>query len=360
MKPLIKTFLILIILIAFIPLLGKAEEDEAIGTITFIQGACQIKSEDGDYEDAVLDQTVYAKQAIKTLESSEAEIALFDGNVVRVTEDSETVVDSLQIRENRYTNIGLIFGSIKLFVKRFSKDSEEFSVNTATVTAGVRGTEFDVSIREDGEVLINVLEGEIETEYDGEKHTITRGNASTFDLIEARRDFKELVDQATWRKQALDRLRENPALFIRKMLERERVIIARLKQNQARMEQYRKDFVIFLKKAKYLEQNKMYRQERALILQQIEKTRKAIGFFIIARRQLVGIRSLIVLAARIEQRLDPETVKQLPSLLELKREYQKINYVIIKINQADRKLRGVLFLLNRRLDELNRKIESEG
>ncbi|UCB46359.1 MAG: FecR domain-containing protein, partial [Spirochaetota bacterium] len=232
------------------------------------------------------------------------------------------------------------------------------SVNTATVTAGVRGTEFDVSIREDGEVLINVEEGEIETEVDGERHTITRGNASTFSIIEARRDFKGRVDRTKWRQQALDKLRENPALFIKKMLERERLIIARLKQNQTRMEQYRKDFVIFLKKVQYLEQRKMYRQERALIIQQIEKTRKAIGFFIIVRRQLAGIRSFIVIAARLEQRLDPETVKQLPSLQELKREYQRITYVIVKINEADRKLRRVLFMLNRKLDELNRKIEA--
>ncbi|UCB45682.1 MAG: FecR domain-containing protein, partial [Spirochaetota bacterium] len=173
MKPQIRLFLIIILLVVFIPLMVKAEDEEdEVGTITLIQGACQIKSEDGEYKDAILDQKVYSKDTIKTFEGSEAEIMLFDGSVIRITEDSETTLDAWQIRENRYTNIGLIFGSIKLFVKRFSKDTDEFSVNTATVTAGVRGTEFDVSIREDGEVLINVEEGEIETEVDGERHTI--------------------------------------------------------------------------------------------------------------------------------------------------------------------------------------------
>jgi hypothetical protein len=348
--------MVAMLLLLFPPVVKAEEEYDAVGTITYIQGFCQVKNEDGEYKGAKLDQTIYAKQTLKTLGRSEAEVALFDGNVIRITEDSETVIDSLQIRENRYTNIGLLVGSIKLFIKKFSKNSEEFTVDTATVLAGVRGTEFDVSVREDGEVLINVAEGEVETEYDGQKHTITKGNASTFSLIRARRDFKRRIDESTWRDEALDRIRENPAIFVEKMLERERVIIARLKRSQPRMDQYRNDFIIFLKKAQYLEQKKLYRQERALILQEIEKTKKAIGFFIIARRQLIGIRSLIVLSGRIEQELEPETVKQLPSLLELKREYQKVTFIIRKINEADMKLRRVLFVLNRKLDELNKKI----
>jgi len=54
--------------------------------------------------------------------------------------------------------------------------------------------------------------------------------------------------------------------------------------------------------------------------------------------------------------LQPEAAAKLPSLLELRREYRRISFVIAKINEADRKLRGVLYLLNRRLDELNRLI----
>lgn len=358
MKPSILTLFVLLpfLLLSHLPLIGE-DEDEEVGTITFIQGTCQIKFEDGEYKDAVMDQLVNSKDTVKTFENSEAEITLYDENIIRITEDTEITLDNWQVRENRYTNIGLLFGSIKLFVKKFSKDTDEFSVNTATVLAGVRGTEFDVSIREDGEVLINVEDGEIETDVDGERHTITRGNASVFSIVEPRKDFKERIDRTAWRREALDRLRENPALFIRKMLERERMIIVRLKQSQVKMEQYRKDFVVFIKRIQYLEKRGMYHQERALILQQIAKTRRAIGFFIMARRQLAGIRSLIVIASRIEQRLDPETVKQLPSLQELKREYLRITFVIQKINEGDRKLRRVLFILNRKLDDVNRKIE---
>jgi hypothetical protein len=361
MKPLTLAFLILFTSIIIVCLPLSAEDDsEAVGTVTYIQGNCLIKSEYGDYTDAAQGQTVESMDTIKTLEHSEAEITLYDENLIKITEDTEVSIDALQLQENRYTNIGLLFGSIKLYVKRFVKDTEVLSVNTATVTAGVRGTEFDVSIREDGEVLINVEEGEIETEFDGIKHTIKKGNASVFSMVGPREDFKDNVDREAWRKAAMERLQKNPAQFTQKMLERERMIIARLKENQPRMEQYRKDFELFMKKIQDLERREMYRQERILIIRQIEKTRKVIGYFIMTRRQLNGIRSLIVLVARLEQKLPPETVAQLPSLQELKREYQKTTVVIQRISETDRRLRGALFMLNRKLIEVNRKIEEGG
>jgi hypothetical protein len=356
---------LLVILLPFIVLSSsflqaENEECEELGSVTFIEGQCQVKSGDGEYGTAVLDQAVHSSDTVKTLKDSGAEITLLDGNVMKITEDTEVTLDTWQVREESRTNIGLLFGSVKLFVKRFSKDKDEFTVATATVTAGVRGTEFDVSLREDGEVLINVEEGSIETEYDGDTHTIAKGNAAVYNIEGQRKDYKGRVEYTQWRREALERIKENPALFLKRMLARERVIIARLKQNQVRMEQYRKEFAVFLKKAQYLHGRKMYRQERALIIQQIEKTKRVLRFFILARRQLAGIRSLIVLAGRIEKQLDPETARELPSLQELRREYGRITYVITKINEADKKLRQVLFMLNRRLDELNKSIEAGG
>jgi hypothetical protein len=119
------------------------------------------------------------------------------------------------------------------------------------------------------------------------------------------------------------------------------------------MEQFRKDFAVFLKRTHCLHEKKQYRQERLLILGQMEKTKKALGFFITARRQLTGIRSLMMLAARIEAQLDPTVAENLPSLQELRREYARMSVVIKRLDEAQKKLRGVLFMLNRRLDELN-------
>ena len=63
--------------------------------------------------------------------------------------------------------MGLLFGSIRLFVTKLLPERQEFQVNTVSVTAGIRGTEFTVNVREDGDVLIQVEQGEIEAETDG-------------------------------------------------------------------------------------------------------------------------------------------------------------------------------------------------
>jgi hypothetical protein len=65
----------------------------------------------------------------------------------------------------------------------------------------------------------------------------------------------------------------------------------------------------------------------------------------------------MVLVARLEKNLGPETVRQLPSLQEIKEEYNKTTFVIQKINEADRKLRIALHMLNRKLIEVNKRIE---
>lgn len=358
-----KLFLLSLAILLCLPFLGppaaRGENgiDEEAGKITYILGTCRIKGEDGDYHDAAVDGPVRNGDTIQTPAGSEAEVTLADGNVLRIMEDSEITIDSWQLREDRRTSIGLLFGGVKLAIGRFRKDKDEFSVNTATVLAGVRGTEFDVSLREDGEVLINVAEGSVETDYDGDTHTITKGNASTFTIQQKRQDFKGRIDREKWRREAIEKIKKDPEAFLERLLMRERLIILRLKQNEERMELFRKDFALFLKRVQYLHGRKQYRQERMLIVGQIEKTKKALGFFIMARRQLTGIRSLMVLAARIEARLDPTAAKDLASLQELRREYARMSVAIGRLAEAQKKLRGVLFMLNRRLDELNRALE---
>ncbi|MBN2324349.1 MAG: FecR domain-containing protein [Spirochaetes bacterium] len=362
MKPFIFCLAVLVCLSAIGPLtvLGENGIDEEVGKITYIIGTCRIKGEDGEYGDASVDLPVRTSDTVQTLSASEAEITLDDGNLIRLTEDSEITIDNWQLREETRTNISLLFGSVKLAIGRFRKGKDEFSVNTATVLAGVRGTEFDVSLREDGEVLINVEEGSIETDYDGDTHTITKGNASRFPIQNKRQDFKGRIDKEKWRREAIERIKEDPEAFLQRLLVRERLIIMHLKQNEERMEQFRKDFAAFLKRTRYLHEKKLYRQERVLIIAQMEKTKKALGFFITARRQLTGIRSLMVIAARIEAELDPAAREDLASLQEIRREYGRMSVAIKRLDEAQKKLRGVLFMLNKRLDELNTLLGEPG
>ncbi len=259
------------------------------------------------------------------------------------------------IREKKYINLGLLFGSVRLFISKLTPEEDEFAINTITTTAGIRGTEFDVSVREDGAVLINVDQGLIETEFNDKIHTIYGESSSIFYLTEEREDLDKRIDPKEWQKKAIQRIRENPSFYLRKMIERERKIIEALKARQKNIEEYRKEWIAFLRRIQYLENRKMYDEEKRLIERQMARTKRGIMALMFARRHLAAIRSIIVLVARIEGQLDPETVKKLPSITRLREKYNRLSKIIRKIDEAERNLMKVLYVLNKKYDELNEK-----
>jgi len=322
-----KLFVVLI-LIAFlsIPAVLIAENIPVMGSITYLKGTCQVRVQNGELEEVMLDQELFAGSTLRTLADSEAEIMLADGNVIYLSEEAEITLNGYSFREQKFTQIGLLFGTMRLLVKKLSGSSSEIDVNTVTTTAGIRGTDLEASVREDGSVLINVDEGVVETETNGDIHRIEAPNASVFSLTGPRVDFKGRIEPAQWRAAAIERIRENPDLFLSKLLERERRIIKGLREGQRNIEEYRKF--------------------------QIARTKKGIILLLAARKQLTVIRSILVLAARIERDLPAQ---RLPTIEKLREEYVRITAIIKKIDETERKLLRVLFVLNRKHEQIIQK-----
>ncbi len=342
---------------AFLPRSIFAQLENGAGKITFLEGTCQVKkSLYGQFQDAVLDQTIHTSERVRTLHDSQTEITLTDSSTIFLTEDSEITIDRSVVRENTYTSIGLLFGNIRVFVRKLLIQKEEFTINTISVTAGIRGTEFNVAVREDGAVLINVEEGAIETTFNGDRHTIEKGSASAFLVTGEREDFKRPIDIQKWREEVIRMIRRNPEVFLRRLLARERAIIEQLKEDQKRLERLRSDFEEFRERVAELERQGRYQEELDLIERQIIIVKRVMIYFLRARKNLAVIRSVIVLAARIEQKIDPDVARASRALRQLRAEYTRITYVIRRINEAERRLRRVLFLLNRKYIELEEKL----
>jgi hypothetical protein len=344
-----KVLLILFILSLFVTQIALCEDG---GKITFLKGTCYVRGIDGEYKIASLNQIILSSDTVKTLKGSEVEITFSDTNRIIVTEDTEIIIHQSILKEKKYTNIGLLFGNIKFFIQKLMPENEHFEVNTITTTAGIRGTEFDVSLREDGAVLINVDKGSVETLYNDKKHVITEGKASVYYLTKEREDFSRRINYRDWRKRALQEFRKDPRALLKKMLERERAIIAQLKENKKKLEEFRKEWVVFLRRVQYLENRKMYKQEKKLIEIQISRTKKALVYFVATRKQLTIIRSIVGLSFRIEQSLSSEEVEGLPALEGLRKEYGRLSSIISKLNEAENQLKKVLVVLNRKINEI--------
>jgi hypothetical protein len=348
-----RKYLLFLLVFVFLPGAGSGQDIDGEGKITFIQGNCFVQREGIRYREASLNQVIYTSDTIKTEKNSGVEVTLNDNTVIFIEEDTEINLFLSAIQEKRFTNIGILFGRIKLFVAKLSPENESFAINTVSVTAGIRGSELDVSVREDGAVLINVEEGSVDTFYNYSKGGIQQGNASVFYADGEREDFNRRVEPGIWKQEAIRRISENPGAVLKKLLERQKRIIQRLKENQREMEVYKRQWASFLNKRRSLASAGRYEDEKQLIQKQIKHTRSGVIYLTRVRRNLTIIRSIVVLAYRIEQNLDADTVKSLPELDRLRAEYKKLSTAIKKIESAERQLRRVLRVLNMRYYELN-------
>jgi ferric-dicitrate binding protein FerR (iron transport regulator) len=345
---------------------------------------------------------------LKTARGSEADITLRDGSVIVVTEDSEITMSRFVLGESRYTSIGLLVGRVKMTVGKLQKGGE-FNVNTIVVTAAVRGTVFGASVREDGAVLIDVEYGLVEVdnaggadipggtgapekaggadelegagasggteetgapgkadkigEAGGFSETGVHGKTGAPDGSEIRREipegeavafyisgrqeaFRGSIDPGAWRAKAQQTIRDNPEIVVRTLLERERRIIESLKRLQSEADEHRREWDEFVKRVQYLERRGLYEQEKMLIGEAIRKTRRGLIFIMRVRRNLTVVRSILVIAARIELSVGPDRAKVLPSIGEIRKEYAKIGFTISRLGDTESKLRRVLAVLN--------------
>ena len=103
---------------------------------------------------------------VKTGENALASINFFDESIVRLDENTEILLKDLQSENfttkkiNFKINLGHLWARI---LKLVDKDAE-FSIETPTTVASVRGTAFDLLVSPEGEVEIDVDENTVEVE----------------------------------------------------------------------------------------------------------------------------------------------------------------------------------------------------
>jgi hypothetical protein len=95
--------------------------------------------------------------------------------------------------------------------------------------------------------------------------------------------------------------------------------------------------------------------EKKIIDNQIVRLEAALALVVSARRNLTALRSILAIAGRVENSI-PEHRKQsvIPILEQLKREYIRMSSVIQKLTDAERKLRNVLIVLNKKSTQVEK------
>lgn len=129
---------------------AQAAEGPAIGMASIVQGAVQVKHADAkDWSPLKPGAPVHQGDRVKTTTGS-ARLTFQDKSMISVAPKSELELNEFVYKPNagRQSMFKLWGGRIKASISKFLSDKNDVRVSTPTAVAGVRGTEFLVSVED--------------------------------------------------------------------------------------------------------------------------------------------------------------------------------------------------------------------
>ncbi len=128
--------------------------------LTFISGDV-FRLENGEWVYAEIGEFLEEDDSILIESGSFCEIQFGDRAVIRVEEDTELALNTIDLKSGEATiGIELALGSVLCKVQKLA-DNDRFNVKTPSVACGVRGTEFSVSADSSGDTVLAVKEGAV-------------------------------------------------------------------------------------------------------------------------------------------------------------------------------------------------------
>jgi predicted Zn-dependent protease len=160
----------LVVLIGSCPIAVRAA-DGGLAKVTAVQNTVESKAAAAaGWSPSTVGESLGANARIRTGAGSRAAIVYSDQTLQRLNEKSEI---EILPPSGGGTGILKVLSGQTYFTTRTPKDFGR--VETRTVTAAIKGTEFAVSVAEDGTTVITMIEGVVEASNEFGQVTITRG-----------------------------------------------------------------------------------------------------------------------------------------------------------------------------------------
>ena len=137
--------------------------------IDFTAGDVILQKKGGPAVKAVQNQKVNSGDVIRTGEKSVAVIS-FSDNRLTVRQKSHVVISETIEDGVKKGTLSVLVGNVNCKMDKLRKQGGQFNVDTASSTAGVRGTEFNVASGADGTSVLEVSEGIVE--YSGNTSSV--------------------------------------------------------------------------------------------------------------------------------------------------------------------------------------------
>lgn len=215
------------------------------GRLVAVSGTVWIQEPGADETRARAGEELAPGTIIRTDTDGQAEVTLEDGSIMVVQSNSSVVLSGIKRQQRKKTSILIFFGRIWNKVSRKLGERASYEVNTPIVVCGVRGTDFEAAVGDDGSVRIRVDQGIVYVTDEGHDETVNAGEEIESDpdgigevkVAEDRPDWKQ------WQSRKRERVRQQGRDIIDKFKERilsRKEKLERLRTRQKEIELKRK------------------------------------------------------------------------------------------------------------------------
>jgi len=200
---------IIVSLMAVLLFAEPAVADGTGGRLIEVNGKVFIQAPGADKTAARAGITLAPGTKILTGPHGKAEISLEDGSIIVVQQNSSMVLSGIKRQKKKKTSILIFFGRIWNKVSRAVGGRAGYEVNTPIVVCGVRGTEFETAVADDGSVRVRVDEGAVSVKGDGKETTVNKKQEIDADTdgVGKISSAKEKADWEKWQKRKRKRLK---------------------------------------------------------------------------------------------------------------------------------------------------------
>lgn len=162
-----KATCILGLLLGLTAMIGAQGDQEFAAKVLSVQGRVEV--EQSPWAPASVDMILYQGNRIRTGPRSRVALLLADETQLKVSENSELQLIAVRQSSNLFTRVTTAPRADQSILNinrgrawlRSKKKPAPVLVTTPSVTAAIRGTEFDIQVADDGETTATVLEGSI-------------------------------------------------------------------------------------------------------------------------------------------------------------------------------------------------------
>jgi len=275
---------IIVFLMALLLFAGPAVADRTGGRLVEVNGKVWIQTPGADKTTARAGIALAPGTKILTGAEGKAEISLEDGSIIVVQQNSSMVLSGIKRQKKKKTSILIFFGRIWNKVSKAVGGRAEYQVNTPIVVCGVRGTEFETAVADDGSVRVRVDEGTVGITGDGKDKTVNKDQEIDADTngVGKIRSAEEEADWEKWQNEKRERLKTQGRSIMDNVKSRIMARKEKLETLRARQKDIEKKRKLALKHAKEgdqgtIEEIRRYNEELVAIADEIADLGDAAG-----------------------------------------------------------------------------------